>query len=237
MKIDNKREIFEYEGQLFDHIAAMYWHSKGFEAYWQNARRKLIEKFLKQLRINCESVLDVGCAEGYFVAYARKIGYRAIGFDLAWSKLRKGDKIGAVGDAQTLPLADRSMDIVMFNRVLEYVPDDQLALQEAARVGRRYLVITVPVGGLEQILQYSWGLKRRSYEPNSFQTILEQYGRVVQISGVGVLGFIPKFWRLFVWLKLYSLPGFQALDMSLARKKRLLPFVHELFVVVEIMTR
>lgn len=234
MKIDNKREVFEYEGQTFDHIAAMYWQSQGFEAYWQNARRVLIEQLLTQLRGDCKSVIDVGCAEGYFVTYARKIGYYALGSDLAKSKLQKGNHIGMVGDAQMLPLANRSIDIVMLNRILELVPDDQLALQEAARVGRRYLIITVPLGTPEQIIQYSWGLKRRSYEPARFRAMLQQYGRIVQLGGVVVLGFIPKLWRLFVWPRLYSLPGFQKLDMNLARRKWLLSFAHELFALVEI---
>jgi SAM-dependent methyltransferase len=234
MKIDNKREIFEYEGRTFDHTSAMYWQSRGFESYWQNARRELIEQLLAQLHDGCESLIDVGCAEGYFVAYARKIGYHAFGSELAKSKLQKGSNIGAVGDAQMLPLAGRSVDIVMLNRILEYVPDDKLALEEAARVGRRYLLVTVPVGNPAEVIQYSWGLKRRSYEPDVFRTMLEKYGSVVELRGVGVLGFIPKLWRLFVWFKLYSLPSFRVLDMTLARRKWLLPFSHELLALVEI---
>jgi len=140
-KIDNTKEAFEREAQEFDHIRAMYFESKGFEYYWQNRRREKVLDSLRNLKKECSSVLDVGCAEGYFVEEAMKMGYMAKGIEISEGKRAKCtakglDVVGA--DAENLPFVDDSFDIVMLNRVLEVLPNDLKALAEAKRVAKNF---------------------------------------------------------------------------------------------------
>lgn len=48
------------------------------------------------------------------------------------------------GDAQNLPLEDKSYDIACLNEILEHIPDPVKALKEASRVARKKIIITVP---------------------------------------------------------------------------------------------
>jgi ubiquinone/menaquinone biosynthesis C-methylase UbiE len=204
MKVDNKKEVFEKEGRLFDHIKAMYINSQGYQHYWQNRRKERIVRQLKELKNECNSMLDIGCAEGLFVEMAKGLGYFAIGCDLSRSKLSRAN-VGVVeSDAQILPFKDNSFDIVMLNRILELIPDDEKALAEASRVARKYLVITAPnkpnslIAKLkrnqqkkeEKIMTYKWGLKARMYNLVELKTIIERYGYVHNLTTIAPFGHI-----------------------------------------------
>jgi SAM-dependent methyltransferase len=47
-------------------------------------------------------------------------------------------------DATVLPFADDHFDVITLLEVLEHIPDPAAALAEAVRVGRRFLLISVP---------------------------------------------------------------------------------------------
>jgi len=47
-------------------------------------------------------------------------------------------------DATVLPFADNAFDTVLLLEVLEHIPDAGQSLAEAARVGRRFLILSVP---------------------------------------------------------------------------------------------
>jgi len=89
-------------------------------------------------------VVDCGCGAGaYTRAYAER-GAHAIGVEYSLDKLRQARSHepapGEPGptflhaDVSRLPLRARSIDVVVFNEVLEHVPDEHTALVEAARV-------------------------------------------------------------------------------------------------------
>lgn len=48
------------------------------------------------------------------------------------------------GDAQNLPLPDKSFDVSCLNEILEHIPDPVQALKEASRVTKKKIIITVP---------------------------------------------------------------------------------------------
>jgi ubiquinone/menaquinone biosynthesis C-methylase UbiE len=100
------------------------------------------------------AVLDIGCGPGdLLLRMARFAGRgRFVGLDLSAGmvaralELRAGQPVHfLVGDAQLLPFADGTFDLVMARHVLYHVPDIDRAIASAARVlrpGGRFLAVT-----------------------------------------------------------------------------------------------
>src|SRR5581483_7826543 len=100
-------------------------------------------------------VLDVGCAFGYGTAALAAGGRRVIGVERSPDHIREAAQRFPwlqvlEGDAEALPVADRSVDAVVMLDVLEHVPDPHAALVEAHRVLRPggMIVLSVPHCGL-----------------------------------------------------------------------------------------
>jgi len=92
------------------------------------------------------SWLDVGCGNGAFTEeiIARCAPAKVAAVDpsegqLAYARTRPGTNIAEfrTGDAQRLPFADRSFDIVAMALAISFVPDPAKAAAEMARVTRR----------------------------------------------------------------------------------------------------
>ncbi|HTK16496.1 MAG TPA: class I SAM-dependent methyltransferase [Acidimicrobiia bacterium] len=90
-----------------------------------------------------ESVLDVGCGNGRYLAGLRSRGHRGLvcGADLSEGMLRSarpdsGDAPLLVTDAQALPFASESFDVLLAMHMLYHVPDRARALTEMRRVLR-----------------------------------------------------------------------------------------------------
>jgi SAM-dependent methyltransferase len=99
------------------------------------------------------SLLDVGCGVGDIACSAR-VAARREGRELIAIGLEKTPALAVAssahmdatvcGDAETLPLRDGSVDIVMCSQVLHHFPDDQAlkVLREMARVARRAILVS-----------------------------------------------------------------------------------------------
>jgi ubiquinone/menaquinone biosynthesis C-methylase UbiE len=90
-----------------------------------------------------ESVLDVGCGNGRYLAELQTRGHRGFvcGADLSDGMLRiarleAGDAPLIVTDAQALPFASESFDVGLMMHMLYHVPDRAQALAEIRRVVR-----------------------------------------------------------------------------------------------------
>jgi len=92
-----------------------------------------------------KDVLDVGCGDGALVRRLCTGGARATGIEISEDKLaiaRGQDPVDVgrflLGRAEKLPVADVSVDIVVFMRALHHVPIAQMpdALRESRRVLR-----------------------------------------------------------------------------------------------------
>jgi SAM-dependent methyltransferase len=93
------------------------------------------------------SLLEVGCGPGIFLDFFHRGGFDVTGLDkspvmVQAARERLGDKAECnIGDADHLPYDTDQFDYVALLTVLEFVDDPHLALQEAARVARRAVVV------------------------------------------------------------------------------------------------
>jgi len=90
-------------------------------------RLSLVQKFKQQGRL-----LDIGCGEGTFLAYARDRGFAVDGFDLSPVAVAKARElyhlnvsIGFIGGIQV----DKDYDVITAWHVLEHVPEPIHALR------------------------------------------------------------------------------------------------------------
>jgi SAM-dependent methyltransferase len=116
---------------------------------WRHYTRRLA--LLDRLNgIEFASALDVGCAEGYFMAaIAQERGAEVWGVDLsdraaAVAASRYGVP-AAAAQATALPFADGAFDLVYSTEVIEHVLDPAAMLAEMRRVSRGHVLVTTPV--------------------------------------------------------------------------------------------
>lgn len=100
------------------------------------------------------NILDVGCAGGISMALSRVFNpsWRFQGFEgedsarEIWS-LRNLEV--SVGNIYKLPFEDASFDTVFTSHVLEHLVDPKAVLRECARVSRRRIIHSVPIGNVD----------------------------------------------------------------------------------------
>lgn len=86
------------------------------------------------------TLLDVGCATGYFLHAAQRRGWRAEGVEIdakaaAQARSRFGLSV-TVGTLREAGFPDQAFDCVHMNDVIEHVPDPRATLREAHRILR-----------------------------------------------------------------------------------------------------
>jgi SAM-dependent methyltransferase len=103
--------------------------------FWEHvARYRFAKDFVRGKR-----VLDIACGEGYGAAALAKAGAASVtGVDIAAEICEHArHKYGLdarLGDAQSIPLQDRSIDLVVSFETIEHVDDPAAFLGECARV-------------------------------------------------------------------------------------------------------
>jgi 2-polyprenyl-6-hydroxyphenyl methylase / 3-demethylubiquinone-9 3-methyltransferase len=129
---------------IYDREAAHWWAASGPFATLRRLnppRFRFFDRFIS--RWSGLRVLDLGCGGGFTAEILASRGARVVGVDRSCPSLGVGRRhaaangltIGfAAGDALALPLADRSVDVVVCVDVLEHVPSVPQVLAECARV-------------------------------------------------------------------------------------------------------
>jgi len=119
-------------------------------------QRYLIRRFLETIvemasRVKADTILDVGCAEGFVIQRLQETNssLRIWGIDIDEEALRRGINLGLKSavqlmDAHHLGLASESFDLILCLEVLEHLPEPRQALAEMKRVTRRYVLLSVP---------------------------------------------------------------------------------------------
>ncbi len=105
-----------------------------------------------------ETAIDIGCGSGSYVDPAQQRCGHYIAGDLSLGMVRGLEQSGLDRlnlDAQHLPLADKSADVVLANHMLYHVPDKDAALSEIARIlrpGGRLVAATNSAGNMAELM-------------------------------------------------------------------------------------
>ncbi len=123
----------------------------------QNPVQKfLINNFLRTLlkeagRLNPQSILDVGCGEGFTLEKLRenKIGEKLVGIDFSDRAIQIGKKLHPnlslkPGTIYHIPFKANSFDLVICSEVLEHLEHPEKALLELQRVTKNHCIISIP---------------------------------------------------------------------------------------------
>ena len=101
--------------------------------------------------LNIDSVLDVGCGEGFTMdrLQKEKIGKSYEGIEYEETAVDLAKKLYPrltfkQGDIYKLPYKSNSFDLVVCTEVLEHLENPKKAYRELIRVSRKYILLTVP---------------------------------------------------------------------------------------------
>lgn len=104
------------------------------------------------------TAVDIGCGTGVFTEWLRTRGLASVGVELSSAMLSARPETTAAryvqADARLLPFARAQFDLALMVTALEFMPDPRRALQEAARVARRGMLLGV-------LNRWSWTAFRR----------------------------------------------------------------------------
>ncbi len=108
--------------------------------------KRLLGKLLAHFP-EARTALEVGCGTGHFSRWLAERGLDVIGLDLSWPMLMEARRLQSPpclrGDAEALPFADQSVDLVVVITTLEFVDRPLETLVEAVRVARQGLILGV----------------------------------------------------------------------------------------------
>ena len=194
-----------------------YEHKRRFAGYWHQIG--------ETLRLDPQSVLEVGKGSGLVSGYLRSKGISLVTMDID-----SGLKPDVTGSCFRMPFKDLSFDVVACFQVLEHLPFEGFAqaLEEMARIVRRNMVISLPDAGfmacfsaklpgirtLEFMLplpwyrrrhrfdgEHYWEINKRGYPLNRVQRDIEKYFKIIKTFR----SFENPYHRFFVLKK--KLPG------------------------------
>lgn len=110
--------------------------------------RLRLEHIVKIIPSDVNSILDIGCGNGYILNFLHKLHKyeKLVGVDFSSTALDYLQTEKYLMDISELNFEDNSFDLVMCNEVLEHLTQDEYAqaLSELQRISRKYILVTVP---------------------------------------------------------------------------------------------
>lgn len=163
----------------------------------------LIRRFLTTVAaliapLTVETVLDVGCAEGFvaqgLLTHFPQMQVTGVDLDrlaLAFGRQHHPELRLYPANALRLPFADNTFDLVICTEVLEHLDEPSVALLELKRVSRRYCLLSVPRFPFFQAANFArgknlsrWGEDadhRHQWTRRAFQRFASEYMVVTTI--------------------------------------------------------
>ena len=128
---------------------------------FQEPRTDLVSTVLDRAGLTgTETVVDVGCGNGIYLAGLSRRGHRGplIGVDLSPGMLAAAQLSApaaglAVGDAAALPVADQQADVTLAPHMLYHVPDPAAAVAEFRRIARPGGQVLVVLNGSDHLIE------------------------------------------------------------------------------------
>lgn len=183
--LDNRFRQASNDGFFYAHQNIYGFDARFASAYSEDgvvARYVIFWSILKQLKkLDFDSVLDVGAAEGYMAAVIRDLfGVRVRSCDLSQEACKRAKEIfnvdGDTVDGVSLPYPDGSFDVVITSESLEHIPDYPRVLNELLRIARKAVIVTVPHDGPEAIAK---SLKEKTPHGHLHDFTLESFKDLV----------------------------------------------------------
>jgi ubiquinone/menaquinone biosynthesis C-methylase UbiE len=191
-------------------------HAQETNYWWFVGRRAIMARLLHRAQQKLPGaslhLLDVGCGTGANLPMLREavgaqgkvvgIDFSPLALQFAASHPGSSQVCLLQGDAQRLPFADASFDVVTMLDVLEHLPDDEMALQEVLRVLRPggYYIFSVPAyrhlwSRHDEVLHHF-----RRYEYRTLRHLLRRQGFRIELLSFAMSLMPPVTWayRRFV---------------------------------------
>ncbi|MCE3015647.1 MAG: class I SAM-dependent methyltransferase [Pirellula sp.] len=150
-------------------LAAGFVGGNYFDKYRSNnpIHQWLMRGFLRNARellsmIKFDSVLEVGCGPGDLAAniFPNCVGYMGLDIDehqVGLARSRYPDGAFSVGSAYQLPFVTDSFDLVVACEVFEHLDNPDKAINELARVSKRWGLVSVPWEPVWRVLNMARG--------------------------------------------------------------------------------
>src|SRR5207245_1504225 len=136
-----------------------------------------------------DTVLDVGAGTGFLTEAAAKVAAKVIALDFsrgmseeAIAKMGRGNVEFRIGNAESMPLQDSSVDAVIGNMVLHHCPHPEIAISEMSRV--------LKLGGriaISDLLEHSHEWLRKEHADIWLGFKMEDVAMMMQEDGQGVV--------------------------------------------------
>jgi ubiquinone/menaquinone biosynthesis C-methylase UbiE len=152
-----------------------------------------IELIAQKIQINSNNtLLDVGCGNGYFTYYLSKI-CKVTGIDSSKKMLQLNPIFNTIlMDANNLNFPDNSFDIVFCHALLHHVENIDRVVSEMKRVSKKYVIVIEPNRNNPLILLFSLLVreerKSMSFSINYLRNILVNNGlKIIDFFSYGVI--------------------------------------------------
>ena len=186
--------------------------NRGSYAYTDNSRlsSRMATQTTRELvarvgKFTGQSVLDVGCGDGYYtIGYWDAVGPASmVGIDAAESAVdvanasrRERPIRFHSGDAHQLPYPDGSFDVALLQSILHHDSDPGRTVREAFRVAERVLIhepngYNLGLKVIERVSPYHREHKEKSYTLARITRWIEEAGG--EVEHVEYAGFVPMF--------------------------------------------
>jgi ubiquinone/menaquinone biosynthesis C-methylase UbiE len=161
--------------QLLDRTLSVYWAARA--PFVLKARRAPIKR-----------ILEIGCGSGTWTSHLNALA-PVVTLDLQPERVRAArvrtereggnSSLFLAASGEHLPLRNEAFDLVVSVDVIEHIPDDQLVLQEIARVtrpGGSALLTTLLDKRPTYLRKVVFADHLREYEPEHFAALFQQSG-------------------------------------------------------------